>query len=104
MAWRRQSPRSLEAAMMLRSQWPAVLCKIPSRRLRAPQPLARDRGAFAERLELGPDDAVGDDRIGPHRGAEAAIDAGNDALPADDVGVAADALRDKLRVLDEVRR
>src|SRR5579884_2865258 len=38
----------------------------------APQLLAGDRGAFGEGGELGPDDAVGDHRVGAHGGAEAA--------------------------------
>ena len=53
-------------------------------------------------LELRPDDAVGHRRLGAHRGAEAAIDAGDDALAADDVGIAPDALRHEARMLDEV--
>src|SRR5262245_6266914 len=69
-----------------------------------PQPLACDRGTLAERAQLGPDDAVGHHRVAPDRGAEAAIDAGDQALAVDDFGVAADALRHQPRMLDEIRR
>src|SRR5690606_38211066 len=58
-----------------------------------------DLRPLGERRKLGPDDlgievaAAGVDR-------EAAIDPGHDALPAEQVGVAADALGDQFGVLD----
>jgi hypothetical protein len=69
-----------------------------------PQLLARDRGTFAERCQLRPDDRVGHHRLGAHGGAETAIDAGDQSLAIDHLGVAADALRNEARVLDEIRR
>src|SRR5262245_16941107 len=69
-----------------------------------PQPRAGDRGALAERAQLGPDDALGHHRLAAHCRSEAAIDAGDQALAVHERGVAADALRHQPRMLDEIRR
>src|SRR5665213_1672664 len=73
------------------------------RRLRSPQLLARDRRALAERVQFSPHNAVDDHRLGAYGGAEAAVDAGDQPLAVDHLGVAADALRDEPRMLDEIR-
>src|SRR5690606_3086011 len=63
-----------------------------------PQALSGDAGALHQRVQLGPGD------LGvPYPGAEAAVCARDDVLPADDGGVALDAVGDELRRLDEVR-
>ncbi len=58
-------------------------------------------GAFGHRRQFRPHD-VGIDRGLADPGAETAIAAGDDVVAADEVGVAGDALRDQLWVLDEV--
>jgi hypothetical protein len=65
-----------------------------------PSPLAAVTrgGRLAERLELRPGD------VGVDAAAEAAVRRGDDAVGADDVGEPADALRDQLGVLHDVRR
>ena len=67
-----------------------------------PELLAGDPRALGHRRELGPHH-VGIDRGLADPGAVAAIAAGDHVLAADEFGVAADALRDQLRMLDEVR-
>src|SRR6202040_1774936 len=67
----------------------------------APEPAAGDGGALCQRAELGPDDV----RIHATRSdvnAEAAVDAGHHVVPADELRVPLDALRDELRMLDVV--
>ena len=58
--------------------------------------------AFGHRRHLGPDH-IGIDRGLADPGTIAAIAAGDDILAADQLGVAADALRDQFGMLDEVR-
>jgi hypothetical protein len=69
-----------------------------------PQLLAGDRRAFAECGEFCPDDRVRHHRLGAHGGAETAIDAGDQPLAIDHLRIAADALRDEARMLDEIGR
>ena len=68
----------------------------------APELFCRQPSALGHRRQFGPHH-VGIDRGLADPGAEAAIAAGDDVVPADEVGVASNALRDQLRVLDEVR-
>src|SRR5262245_27663538 len=67
----------------------------------APEPAAREGGAFDQRAQLGPRH-VGMDLIARARGAEAAVGAGDHSLASDHPGEALDALRHQLRMLDEM--
>src|SRR5262245_3043518 len=67
-----------------------------------PELSRRQRRAVRHGLELG-EHNIGIHGGLSHPGAEAAIAARDHILSADQVGVAANALRDKLRVLDEIR-
>src|SRR5947209_20440483 len=67
-----------------------------------PELLGGDPGALGHRRHLGPDH-VGIDRGLADPGAVATVAAGDDVLAANELGVAADALRDQLRMLDEIR-
>src|SRR5262245_28970871 len=67
-----------------------------------PPELARgETGAFAQARQLGPDD-IRIDRGLADPGAVAAIAAGDHVLAPDEPRITADALRDQLRVLDEI--
>src|SRR5690242_9075542 len=68
----------------------------------SPETLAGDAGAFRHRGKLGEHD-LRIDRGLPDPGAIPAVGAGDDVLAPDALGVTADALRDHLRMLDEVR-
>ena len=68
----------------------------------APELFRGQPRAFGHRRQFGPHN-VGIDGSLADPGAKAAIAAGDDVVPADEVGVAGDALRDQLRMLDEVR-
>src|SRR6188472_799291 len=61
-----------------------------------------DARAFCHRRHLRPDD-IGIDRGLADPGAVTTVAAGDHVLAADQLGVAADALRNQLRMLDEVR-
>src|SRR6267143_4301608 len=74
----------------------------PSRSL--PQPSRGQPRAFGHRLELGPGDLGLDLVHRPREGREAAVGARDHPLASDDLRVADEALRDQLRVLDEVGR
>src|SRR5687767_8892997 len=63
----------------------------------SPELFRSDARALGHRLELGPDDA-----LVAHARAETAVDAGDDVLFADDVGVFHDALRGEARMFDHV--
>src|SRR6187551_1563638 len=67
-----------------------------------PELARRDSRTFGQRGHLRPDD-VGIDGGLAYPRAVAAIAAGHHVLAADEICVAADALRDQLRMLDEVR-
>src|SRR5712692_11769895 len=67
----------------------------------APKLFRGQPSALGHRCQLGPHH-VGIDRGLADPGAEAAIAADDDVVAADEVGVTGDALRDQLRVLDEV--
>src|SRR5580700_1993458 len=67
----------------------------------APEALTGNLCTFAQGRKLRPRD-LRPDHARPRRGSEAAVDAGNDILSADDFGVPADALRHKLRMLDVI--
>src|SRR6478609_7210544 len=67
-----------------------------------PELARRDSRTFGQRGHFRPDD-VGIDGGLAHPRAVAAIAAGHHVLAADEVSVAADPLRDQLRMLDEVR-
>ena len=69
---------------------------LPELPRRAPRPLGHAG-------ELRPHD-VGDDRRLPHPGAEATVGPADDVLASDQLRVAADALGNQVRVLDEIRR
>jgi len=58
--------------------------------------------ALGHRRQFGPHN-VGIDGCLADPGAEATIAGGDDVVTADEVGVAGDALRDQLRVLNEIR-
>src|SRR5882672_951930 len=66
-----------------------------------PELLAGDGGALGHGLELGVDHVGVDGRL-PDPGAEAAIGTGDHVLAPDELGIARDALRDQLGMLDEV--
>src|SRR5689334_1378858 len=68
------------------------------RRLLRIEPLGRELGALRQRLELGP----GDLRV--HAAAQPAIRRGNHVLGPDRLSEPADAIGDKLRMLDQVGR
>src|SRR3569832_524962 len=68
----------------------------------SPELLRRQPRAFRHRGELGKHH-LRIDRGLSDPGAVAAIRSGNDVLAPDQLGVAADALRDQLRMLDEIR-
>src|SRR5205823_3336269 len=68
----------------------------------APELLARDARPFGHRGQLAPHDIGIDGGLADPR-AVAAVGTEHHVLPAHQVRVAADALRDELRVLDEVR-
>src|SRR5882724_6425096 len=61
-----------------------------------PEPAGRQARAFGQCLELGPDE------LAVQPAAEAAVGAGDDILAADQVGKAQNALRDQLRMFDDV--
>src|SRR5205823_208755 len=67
-----------------------------------PEALAGQFGAFGEGVELGPHHTRID--LGPvgRLRREAAVGASQDVLAADELRVAANALRDELRMLDKV--
>src|SRR6185436_14687225 len=73
-------PTAVDSRRALRSPRAGV-DGAPRARLRRlpPQPLARNRRAFAQRLQLRPDNAVHHHRVAAHGGAEAAVDAGDHA-------------------------
>src|ERR1700720_1269471 len=96
----------------MRSVMPVTRAACPSpptcggrgRNLRAaPQALRGDCGAFGHRAQFLERD-VGVELAVAGEGAEAAIAAGDDALAADDVGEAGDALGAQLRVPDVFSR
>ena len=58
--------------------------------------------SFHQRPELGPGD-LGVYLVGLRAGTKAAIDSGDDIFPPQDRGIAYDALRYHLRMLDNVR-
>src|SRR5687768_12400966 len=70
--------------------------RLPSEAL-TPEPLRGDARALGHRGELGPDDA-----LVAHARAETAVNAGDDVLFADDVGVLHQAIGDEPWVLDHV--
>src|SRR4051812_49125695 len=84
------------------SVWGSRSPDILPQRSSVPELLGGEARAFRHRPQLG-EDHVGIDRGLPNPGAVAAIGAGDDILAADQLGVAADALRDQFRVLDEIR-
>src|SRR5580658_7938697 len=65
------------------------------------QPRGRDIGALAQRPQLLPSHRRIDLAVA-REGTEAAVRAGDDALPADDSGEPLDALRDEFRMFDVV--
>src|SRR6516162_7170637 len=69
----------------------------------APETLGGDLGAFGHRAQLFERD-VGIELAVAGEGAKTAIGAGNDALAPDDVGEAADSLRDEFGMLDIIGR
>ena len=75
----------------------------PPRLSYSPQAAAGELGAFDQRAQLQIRD-VGIHRAEAGERAETAVAAGDHALAADEVGVAADPLGDQLRMLDVVRR
>src|SRR5215831_188981 len=73
-----------------------------TRKLRAAPEFARcDARAFGHRRHLRPDDVGIDGRLA-YPGAESTITAAHHVLASDELRVAADPLRDELRMLDEV--
>src|SRR6266576_636689 len=72
---------------------------LPTLPLSLPQFFARDARAFGHGFELGPGDLwIADART------EAAVGARHDIFATDDLGVAHEAVGDRLRMLDNVRR
>src|SRR5215469_6834213 len=81
--------------LLIRWHWCCRLLASP------PEFARREPGAFGEAGEFRPHDARIDRRLADP-GAIAAITAGDDVLTADKPRITADALRDQLRVLDEI--
>src|SRR5581483_11357850 len=90
--WRRQTRRTSPISKKRRNSAPASRPELPGG---APR-------ALGKRRELGPDD-VGIDRRLADPGAVAAVASRDHILAPHELGVASDALRDQLGVLDEVR-
>src|SRR5262245_65068199 len=67
-----------------------------------PELARRKRRTIRHGLELG-EHNIGIHRGLPDPGAEAAVTAGDDIFSADQIGIAANALRDQLGMLDKIR-
>src|SRR5260370_41863783 len=68
----------------------------------APELFCRQPSTLGHRRQFGPNN-VGINRSLADPSAKAAVAAGDDVVAADEVGVTDDALRNQLRVFDEVR-
>src|SRR5947209_4832196 len=75
---------------------------LPGRLGLLPEPAGGYSGSFHHRAKLRPDHVSIDGSLS-HPGPVATVTAGNDVLAADELGISAKALRNQLRMFDEVR-